>query len=209
MKLPYFTVMKLADEAAAGAVMFVGASQFILFVVVAESLYPGYSISDNYISDLGVGPSALIFNSSVFLLGLSAVISVHFLQGFISGNRAFRVFLLLCGVGAMGVGIFPENFGFIHTLFSLLAFLFGALSAIVSFKIQKPPLSYISIILGVLSIATLMLFAISEYCIYMYQGFSLNYLGIGRGGLERIIAYPIILWAMGFGGSLIGRSKSS
>lgn len=202
--------MKLANEAAAGAIMFLGASQFILCVIIAESLYPRYSISDNYISDLGVGPSAFIFNSSVFLLGLAAVISVYFLRDFISDYKALKVLLLLCGVGAMGVGIFPENFGFIHTVFSLFAFLFGALSAIVSFKIQKPPLSYISIILGVLSIAALVLFAVSEYCLYIYpQGFSLNYLGLGKGGMERIIAYPIILWTMGFGGYLMGHSKSS
>ncbi|MCS7096757.1 MAG: DUF998 domain-containing protein [Candidatus Bathyarchaeota archaeon] len=201
--------MKLADEAIAGAIMFVGASQFVLCMIVAESLYPSYSISDNYISDLGVGPSSLIFNSSVFLLGLAAVISVYFLRSLISDYKAFQFSLMLCGVGAMGVGVFPENFGFIHTIFSLFAFLFGALSAIASFKIQKPPLSHISIILGVLSIAALLLFAFSEYCAYIYrQAFSLDYLGLGKGGLERLIAYPIILWAMGFSGHLIGESKA-
>lgn len=202
--------MKLSDEAVAGALMFAGASQFILCIIIAESLYPGYSISDNYISDLGVGPSAPIFNSSVFLLGLAAAISVYFMRSFILNGKTFQVLLLLCGVGAMGVGVFPENFGFIHTLFSLFAFLFGALSAIVSFKIQKPPLSHLSLILGVISIIALVLFTISEYCTYLYpQGPVLNYLGLGKGGMERIIAYPIILWAVGFGGHLIGHSKSS
>jgi len=36
-------------------------------MMMAEALYSGYSARDNYISDLGVGPSALVFNSSVFL----------------------------------------------------------------------------------------------------------------------------------------------
>jgi hypothetical membrane protein len=53
----------------AGALIFIAASQFVLGLIVAEALYSGYSGSKNYISDLGVGPSSMIFNSSVFLMG--------------------------------------------------------------------------------------------------------------------------------------------
>ncbi|MFZ0011706.1 MAG: hypothetical protein WAL97_07380 [Halobacteriota archaeon] len=28
-----------------------------------------------------------------------------------------------------------------------------------------------------------------------------HWLGIGKGGMERTIAYPIFLWALGFGGA--------
>ena len=31
-----------------------------------------------------------------------------------------------------------------------------------------------------------------------------NFLTLGRGGMERMIAYPEVLWAIGFGGYLIG-----
>jgi hypothetical protein len=31
-----------------------------------------------------------------------------------------------------------------------------------------------------------------------------HYLGIGKGGMERMIAYSILVWALGFGGALIG-----
>ncbi|MEM4141260.1 MAG: DUF998 domain-containing protein, partial [Nitrososphaeria archaeon] len=71
--------MKLESNVVAGSLIFWGSAQFILFMIVAEALYPGYNISFNYISDLGVGPSASIFNSSVFLLGLTAVSSVYYL----------------------------------------------------------------------------------------------------------------------------------
>jgi hypothetical membrane protein len=57
-------------KATAGTLFLVAATQFILCLIIAEAAYPGYSVSANYISDLGVGPSAIIFNSSVFLLGL-------------------------------------------------------------------------------------------------------------------------------------------
>ncbi|MGB9854397.1 MAG: DUF998 domain-containing protein [Candidatus Bathyarchaeales archaeon] len=186
--------------------IFVGAVQFVLCLTIAEALYPAYSVSENYISDLGVGVSAPIFNTSVFLLGLSAVASVHFMRGFVQ-DKSFLLFLALCGIGAMGVGLFPENYGIIHTIVSLIAFLFGALSAIKSYKIQKPPLSYFAVVLGLISIAALVLFGASEVGVYLGGGQVADfYLGLGKGGMERIIAYPIILWALGFGGHLIGKS---
>lgn len=39
---------------AAGALIFTGAVQFVIGMLLAEFLYPGYSASGNYISDLGL-----------------------------------------------------------------------------------------------------------------------------------------------------------
>lgn len=62
--------MRYSGKKVAGALLFIAASQFVFGLVVAEALYPGYSISLNYVSDLGVGPSSsMIFNTSVFLMG--------------------------------------------------------------------------------------------------------------------------------------------
>jgi hypothetical membrane protein len=36
-----------------GSVLFIGRSQFFLFLIIAEALYPGYSISEQFLSDLG------------------------------------------------------------------------------------------------------------------------------------------------------------
>ncbi|MCX8188235.1 MAG: DUF998 domain-containing protein [Nitrososphaeria archaeon] len=193
--------MRTASNIIAGTLIFLGSTQFILLTIVAEALYPGYSISENYISDLGVGPSALIFNSSIFVLGVTAVVSVHYLRQFILDRKSFHIALFLCGVGTMGVGIFPENFGIIHLISALTAFIFGALSAIFSFKIQKRPISYISLILGLFSIIALIFFVVFEYYIY----FNFNYFGLGRGGMERMIVYPVLVWALGFGSYLIGQ----
>jgi hypothetical membrane protein len=66
--------MAYSKEKVAGMLFFIAATQFVLGLTIAEALYPGYSVSDNYISDLGIGPSAVIFNSSVFLLGLLILI---------------------------------------------------------------------------------------------------------------------------------------
>jgi len=112
-------------------------------------------------------------------------------------TRLLSVFLVLMGVGAMGVGLFPENFAIIHRIASLFVFLFGALSAIVSYRMQKPPFSYLSLLLGALSLMALLLFG------------SGTYLGLGKGGMERMIAYPALLWCVGFGGYLIGFSRDT
>ncbi|MEM1564117.1 MAG: DUF998 domain-containing protein [Candidatus Bathyarchaeia archaeon] len=184
--------MKQVNNKVAGALIFVGATQFILCMLIAECIYSNYSISENYISDLGkIGEvSAPVFNTSVFVLGLTVVAGAYFLRQTIA-NKFFLCLLILCGVGAMGVGIFPEDFGPIHLAVSLIAFLFGALSAIASYKFQKAPLSYFAVVLGLISLAALILF-----------GLKMD-LGLGVGGMERMIAYPILLWAIGFGGYLI------
>jgi hypothetical membrane protein len=181
----------------AGALILIAVTQFVLGLIVSEALYSGYSISQNYISDLGVGPSSLIFNSSVFLLGLLLIIGAYFLQ------RAFdfkvlTVLLVLTAIGAMGVGVFTEDFGTIHGVVSLIAFLFSGLSAVFSvicsyahdFKLVQMPFSVISVILGLMTLGALVLFMGNIY------------LGLGKGGMERMIVYPTLMWAAGFGGYL-------
>lgn len=180
----------------AGLLLVVGGVLCVLGMIAAEVLYPGYSASENYISDLGVGPSALIFNSSVFLLGVLAVCAAYFIQKAFN-FKLFSILTAITGIGAMGVGLFTEDAGVIHAVFSLITFLFAGISAIVSYKLEKRPLSYLSVVLGGVSLVALVLFA---------SGF---YLGLGKGGMERMIAYPALLWTIGFGGHLIGDSKDT
>jgi hypothetical membrane protein len=186
--------MNYENKEIAGLLLFIGGVQCVLGIIIAEALYPDYSTSQNYISDLGVGPSALIFNSSVFLLGVLAIGGAYFIQRAFN-FRLFSILTAITGIGAMGVGLFPEDAGAIHAIFSLITFLFAGLSAIMSCKFQKPPLSYFSIILGALSLLALVLFG------------SGIYLGLGKGGMERMIAYPVLLWSIGFGGHVISYPK--
>jgi hypothetical membrane protein len=178
----------------AGALFFIAASQFVLSLIVAEALYSGYSVSSNYISDLGVGPSSMIFNSSVFLMGLLLIIGTYFLQRDFN-FKALTVLLVMTAIGAMGVGVFTENAGAIHDVVSLIVFLFGGLSAMFSFKLLKKPFSIIAVILGLISLGALVLYG------------SNNYLGLGVGGMEHMIAYPLLMWGAGFGGALIAYSE--
>ena len=180
----------------AGAVLFTGAVLFITGVHLAEFIYPGYSVSGNYISDLGVRqPSAPVFNASVALLGISILLGSYFLwQEFHS--TLISVFLGLAGAGAIGVGVFPGTAGVIHVIVSLMAFLFGGLSAIASCRLVKAPFNYFSVLSGMTSLTALILFA------------SDIYLGLGPGGMERMIVYPVLVWVAGLGGYLMAAAGS-
>ncbi len=186
--------MNYENRKIAGLLLFIGGIECVLGIIMAEALYSGYSTSENYISDLGVGPSSVIFNSSVFLMGMLAVGTAYFIQRAFN-FRLFSTMSAVTGIGAMGVGVFTEDAGVIHGVFSLITFLFAGLSAILSYKLQKPPLSYLSIVLGALSLSALALFG------------SGIYLGLGKGGMERMIAYPELLWAVGLGSYLMGYSQ--
>lgn len=195
----------------AGVLFLVAGAQFILGLVVAEALYSGYSIADNYISDLGVGPSSMVFNSSAFLFGLLSIIGAYFLPCTLD-FRSLTILLILMAIGAMGVGIFTSAFSTtIHGVVSLMAFGFGGLSTIASFKVTKLPLSAISVILGVMTLGALALFAAGLVTTGSLTSSeppaSEFFLGIGPGGMERMIVYPALIWLTLFSGHLIALSE--
>ncbi len=188
----------------AGAFMFIGSMQFVIGMVLAEIFYPGYNVSANYISDLGATcrdtciiyqPSAFIFNTSVIFLGILILISSYCLWLEFK-NNLISIFIGLSGLGAVGVGLFPETAGILHLIVSLVTFLFAALSAIAARNFVKPPFTYFSVFLGVASLAALVLFGLKFYS------------GLGPGGMERMIAYPVLLWVIGFGGYLMSSDKA-
>ena len=190
--------MAYDNRRVAGAIIFVAGAQFVFGMLVAEALYPNYSISQNYISDLGAGPSAAIFNSSVFLLGLMVVAGAYFVQRSFR-NRLVTGLLVLAGVGAMGVGIFPENYPVMHEIVSDVAFIFGGLAPIAAYRLLRKPFNYFSAVLGLVSLCAMVLLS-AQYTFGLGEQY---FLGLGPGGMERMIVYPILLWEMGLGGYLV------
>ncbi len=184
---------------AAGASLFMGAVQFVTGMHLAEYLYPGYSVSGDFISDLGATcratctiyqPSASIFNFSVILLGLLILSCSYFIWRELRSSLITALFCL-SGLGAIGVGLFPETAGFLHVIVSFITFFFGGLGAIAASKVVNVPFSYLSILMGIASITALVLYGANIF------------LGLGSGGMERMIAYPVLLWAISFGGYLM------
>jgi len=166
-----------------GLLLVIGGSEFTISMWISENLYPGYSITNNYISDLGVGSTAIIFNTAITILGILTILSSILLANL--GKRI--IFLSLTGIGALGVGLFPETFGFIHSIFALITFLFGGITGIVMFNKIKGRLSYVSLLLGAVTLIALELYI------------NKIYLGLGKGGMERVIVYPELLWSVIFG----------
>ncbi|MEM0127636.1 MAG: DUF998 domain-containing protein [Thermoplasmatales archaeon] len=176
----------------AGILLFAATVQFVIMMFVTEAMYPGYSISNNYISDLGVGPTGPFFNLSISILGIIVVIDAFFIyRGFRS--TVFASLIALTGLGALLVGVFNENFGSIHTYVSYFTFIVGPLTAIYAYRFESGAMIYASIILGLISY-----FAIAVFILYHYPPV------IGRGGWERLVVYPFLLWGVGFGGYLSG-----
>jgi hypothetical membrane protein len=188
--------MDYCNKKYAGTLLFIGAVQCVLGVLISEALYPGYSTSIQTISSLGIGPSAIIFNSSVFLIGILGLAATYFIYQEFKSNM-FTALLAMTHIGTVGVGIFTEatTTFTIHVIFSVITYLFGGMAAIMAYKIQKQPLSILSAILGVFSITAMVLLALQIY------------LGLGLGGMERMVAYPLLLWEVSLGTQLISQSS--
>jgi hypothetical membrane protein len=195
----------------AGTLILIAPIQFIIGVVIAESVYPGYSVNQNYLSDLGATvrstdggvsiiiqqPASAIFTTILIVAGALLLAAVYLMFATAKLRRPV-VFIGLFGLGVLGAGIFSEVFYPTHGIFSLIAFLFGALAAIDAFRLEKRPMSYISPILGVISLVALFLFlGIAGY------GLPTVYTPLGLGGMERMIVYPTFLWLVAFGASVI------
>src|SRR5207245_9350993 len=103
-------LMRLDDRQWAGLLLCVGIAQFaVIGLTVSEAVYSeasptGYSISQNYISDLGVGPAALIFNPSIILVGVLVLATARVLWRAV-GDRSFALVVVLAAAGAPAVGV--------------------------------------------------------------------------------------------------------
>ncbi len=161
----------------------------MLLVGLAEFLYPGYSVSENFISDLGVGPmpSSAIFAVALVLFGLLALVAALILRAAAPSGR-FWILIALTGLGAIGVAAFNENSSpELHGVFAAMAFGAGNLAAVLSFRIVRRPMSYAFAALGVLGLFALVLLGVDID------------LGLGPGGIERMTFYPAVIWSLGFG----------
>ncbi len=184
----------------AGVLLFIGAAEFLVGMMIAESIYPYYSMSGNFISDLGatcrggtcyIPPSSTIFNVSASLFGLLVLISTFFIWRAYR-SRVLTPLIVLAGISVLGVGLFPETTGIVHGIVSFGAFFFGGIAAIIAYRILKPPASYISVVLGAITLA------------FLGLGFTDYDFGLGIGGMERMIVYPELIFVLGFGGYLMG-----
>jgi hypothetical membrane protein len=148
-------------------------------------------------------PSATVFDATMVVSGVmivAAALSFHLA----SGRSAVTIPTALLGLGVLGVGIFPGNTG-LHPIFALLAFVSGGVAAILSYKASESPLRYNVVALGTIALLMLVL-----GILLAPQPDGMGLLGnagpiaaLGSGGMERWVAYPVVLWLTAFGGYLM------
>jgi len=198
--------LKIEETKWAGILFSIGGLQWFFSIIISEGLHPGYNIPPNsqwipyssqiqFVSSLGVGSTAWLFNSSLLLFGLALIGGAYFYQKQ-GKSRLLGILLAIAGVGAMGVAAFPETIQPAHGIFQSLAFICGGLSAVVSFKVQKLPVSAFSLFLGCFSLVAIIVF-------FPYLGLGLHdaslFLGLGKGALERLVIYSMLMWEISFG----------
>lgn len=197
-----------------GPLLFLSSLQyFVVQLLVASRWRSPYSLSRNTISDLGntrcgVFSGRLVCSPLHALMNLSFVgLGVTMIAGSLLISRAAATTrslssglgcLAISGVGVILVGTFPENSNpGAHAIGAALSFLVGNLG-VVTMGLSRSlalPLRLIALTAGATTLVALVFYVEDEY------------LGLGEGGMERIVAYPQTIWLVALGAYLLTRPK--
>ncbi len=191
----------------AGVLFSVAGAAILMGIITGEALFPvPYDTADNTISDLGSTwqpggivrePSATIFNATMIVSGLLISAGAVFLRKGM-GKRAVVIAIAVLGLSILAVGIFhgeeingePSSSG-VHPIVAMLAFVSGGVAAILSSRVTEAPFRQLSVLFGSIAILSLVLSG------------PLGDTNLGMGGIERWVAYPVVLWLVAFGGYLM------
>jgi hypothetical membrane protein len=194
----------------AGALLLAAGATILMGIITGEALYSEiYTTHDNEISDLGATrppdsvsyqPSSTIFNMVMIATGAMLIVAA-LAQNRAFGSRRVTISTLLLGIGVLGVGIFPGNRDPWHGIFALVAFVSGGVAAMLSAHVQSGPFRVVSLLLGATTLGWL-IFAIVASGTPVFDE-------LGDGGVERWVAYPVVLWMVAFGGYLLAPVNKS
>jgi hypothetical membrane protein len=196
---------QIKEKGTAGLLLFAGSLILLFGMMLAEFTYPGYSMADNYISDLGNFSHpvpAVIFNVSIIVFGAIAIYAGLLLRTAL--DEWLGILLILAGAGGIGVGIFNEGTILpIHYVCAFTVFFCGGIAIYRSTRVlYTRPTSWIFLIL-----AGIVAFFFSFMIYNVVSGSPDKILfGIGVGGMERMVAFPTIFWAMATGIYLVGQA---
>ena len=188
-----------------GLLFLLGSLQFVIAMAVVQAMYPGYTDFGNYVSDLGSShsPWAWLFNDSIRLLGVMGFFGTLLIRSAIPARTSGRVglaFLIIASVGAFLVGSFPEGSpqlgGNIHSIVSAITFIGSGLGLLALGPAMLRDTRWegfrgYTFFSGIVTLIALALFLTSAYP------------GLGRGGMERLIIAPVLLWAIVAGTHLL------
>jgi hypothetical membrane protein len=191
--------------AAAAGVLYASAGFVLLMgIITAETKYPVFRhyTTRQEISDLGgtrpprglvTQPAAMIFDTTMLIAGV-LLLAGAFALWLLYRDRLLTVVAALFGAGALLVGIFPGNTT-PHPYVAMIAFVFSALTAIAAVRVTSAPFRFMSLSVGLLSLAALFAGELGDNSPVVRS--------IGIGGTERWVVFPLILWLVFFGGYLL------
>lgn len=186
----------MKDDRFAGKIIILAVAFIVLCVLSAQHLYPGYNLNTNYISDLGVGSTAAIFNTGIRLFGVLILLAAYFIHR--AGKHSYLALgFAVAAIGAIGIGTFPETTGYPHLISADLTFGTIAIMAIAAYRLFRKPASYYSLASGLLSLLLIIGFAASAHAGVTFP------LGFGHGGVEEILFYNELIWSIVIAISLI------
>jgi hypothetical membrane protein len=188
-----------ADLRLPGLLFFLLGAAFITVTMLLASVAPAYDYKGGAISDLGViNETAVVFNSLLIAMGV-----LNIAGGYLYYRSHRRAWLLglyvVAGVGTLGAGVFPLSTGGLHAIFALAAFLFYNLEGLGTAAVMAGPMRVLGIIAGAVGLVSTVLMVIGD------SGNPAFFGPVGHGGAERMIAYPMMLWFIAFGGYLMAR----
>ncbi len=216
-------MLRRGSTVIAGAVCWLSSGQFFLIQLIVQLAWTTpYSLLHNYISDLGntacyptpisspayiCSPLHIVMNASFILLGVNLILGAFFTYRAFDPSRLRTLGLALIGLAGFGlmlVGFAPENVNTgVHVTGAALQFVSGNLGMIVLgalfYRHHHVPFGRFSMLWGSLGLIGLAAFLVC-------RSSQLN-LGLGVGGWERVIVYPLPLWAMIMGLILFIRTQ--
>lgn len=186
---------------------------FVIGMAVTQIGYSSYSLTQNHISDLGAvrcgtlsnlsssngylysgsvcSPWHDIFNATIIVEGILVIFGTILIRPSLAAGKAKTAglgLLLVAGIGSIGVGIFPEDSNLLaHSLSALLVFVAGNTALItlgfsLSGSFRSVSFRLYSALSGVVGLIAFSLFLFMIYGLF------------GVGGMERLVAGPLILW---------------
>lgn len=192
-----------------GAICWLLTVIFPLAQAIAQAAWPQYSMVTNDISLLGVttcgqyvneapggiayvcSPLSVVFNAGMILNGIMVVLGAWLTSRAWPPRWLATAGLWLLAIGGDGsilVGLFPLNVYFpLHAVGALLALGvadLGFLCLAIALRRQSPRFALYCLLTGLVTL--------SSFVLYL-AGYDL---GIGRGVLERLAAWPHTLWYM-------------
>lgn len=211
---------RLHREVRQGAILWIiGVTQFFIAMAIVQLGWTTpYSLTQNYLSDLGnttcgpyggryvCSPLYYVFNDSIITLGILLLIGTVWIRSALppkSTRDVGLVLLCVAGIGVATVGFVPEDVNIsVHSAAALLAFAGGSIAILLFARALGRHSRWAgfweySVLFGAVSLGSWGLVALVDLHV---GGLGST---IGPGGIERLIGFPVLLWGLMFGIQLV------